>query len=95
MAGGQALGMVLVGCLVPSYLTRERNGGLWSIIETFDSVGYSVVGSSANGTSLKTTLSAKSSSDWFLLEVSWPKDDIFRKTWEKTKAAIEWISEDI
>lgn len=68
MAGGQALGMVLVRCLIPSYLTREWNGDLWSIVETFDSVGYSVVGSSVNGTSLKTTLSSsKFSSDWFLL----------------------------
>jgi hypothetical protein len=35
------LGMVLVGCLIPACLTRERAGGVWSKVEeeTFDCVG--------------------------------------------------------
>lgn len=69
MAGGQVLGVVLVGCLIPSDLTREGTGGLGSmVIETFYSIGYSMVSFSVNGTNVKTTLtSTNSSSDWFLL----------------------------
>jgi hypothetical protein len=46
---GQVLGMVLVlgWCLILSCLTREWADGLWSMVEEiFDSVGYSVFGSS-------------------------------------------------
>jgi hypothetical protein len=67
--GGQRRGAWYGSCWVFDSLIPHQTGGLWSMVEeTFDSVGYSVVGSSVNGTSVKTTLpSTIFFSDWFLL----------------------------
>jgi len=59
--------MALLGGLIFSEIHIDGTGGLSSIVqEAFDSIRCSVVGSSVNGTSVKTTLSSSNSSNWFL-----------------------------